>query len=81
MSFAVRGYNSLDQARSLLRDLKMARFILSERLLNISHFLQGQYTKLPPRATFIVQALGAAIANPVNLCCAPCLITSAQVNF
>ncbi|KAG6885082.1 hypothetical protein C0993_006043, partial [Termitomyces sp. T159_Od127] len=44
MYFTLYGYNTLEQARGLIRDLKM-----------------GQYTKLPPRVTFTVQALGAVV--------------------
>lgn len=49
MYFTLYGYNTLDQARGLIRDLKM-----------------GQYTKLPPRATFTVQSLGAVIGGLLN---------------
>ncbi|KJA26691.1 hypothetical protein HYPSUDRAFT_132645 [Hypholoma sublateritium FD-334 SS-4] len=49
MYFTLYGYNTLDQARGIIRDLKM-----------------GQYTKLPPRATFTVQSLGAVIGGLLN---------------
>ncbi|KAG5728413.1 Oligopeptide transporter 3 [Termitomyces sp. T112] len=49
MYFTLYGFNTLDQARGLIRDLKM-----------------GQYTKLPPRVTFTVQALGAVIGGLLN---------------
>ena len=32
----------------------------------VYNLLQGQYTKLPPRATFIVQSLGAVIGGLLN---------------
>lgn len=76
MYFTLYGYNTLDQARGLIRDLKMVRIILSERLLEISYRLQGQYTKLPPRVTFTVQALGAIIVSQINLCVAHSLFNS-----
>lgn len=71
MYFTLYGYNTLDQARGLIRDLKMVRFIPSERLFGILYSLQGQYTKLPPRVTFTVQALGAVIVSQINSCCTP----------
>jgi hypothetical protein len=46
MYFYLYGFNTLDQARGLIRDLKM-----------------GQYTKLPPRVTFIVQCCGAIVVS------------------
>ncbi|TCD60776.1 hypothetical protein EIP91_009533, partial [Steccherinum ochraceum] len=49
MYFTLYGYNTLSQARGIIRDLKM-----------------GQYTKLPPRATFVVQALGAIVGGLLN---------------
>jgi OPT family small oligopeptide transporter len=49
MYFYLYGFNTLDQARGLIRDLKM-----------------GQYTKLPPRVTFIVQCMGAIVGGLLN---------------
>ncbi|KAI0071867.1 peptide transporter MTD1 [Panus rudis PR-1116 ss-1] len=49
MYFTLYGYNTLSQARGIIRDLKM-----------------GQYTKLPPRATFTVQAVGAVVGGLLN---------------
>lgn len=49
MYFYLYGFNTLDQARGLIRDLKM-----------------GQYTKLPPRVTFIVQCCGAIVGGLLN---------------
>lgn len=49
MYFTLYGYNTLDQGRGLIRDLKM-----------------GQYTKLPPRVTFLMQSLGAVIGGLLN---------------
>ncbi|KAL5526996.1 hypothetical protein ACEPAF_8725 [Sanghuangporus sanghuang] len=49
MYFSLYGYNTLLQARGLIRDLKM-----------------GQYTKLPPRVTFLVQSLGTIIGGLLN---------------
>ncbi|KAF9552218.1 peptide transporter MTD1 [Agrocybe pediades] len=49
MYFTLYGFNTVDQARGLIRDLKM-----------------GQYTKLPPRVTFVVQCTGAVIGGILN---------------
>ncbi|KAH8114070.1 peptide transporter MTD1 [Phellopilus nigrolimitatus] len=49
MYFTLYGYNTLQQALGLVRDLKM-----------------GQYTKLPPRVTFLVQSLGAVVGGLLN---------------
>ena len=49
MYFSLYGYNTLLQARGLIRDLKM-----------------GQYTKLPPRVTFLVQSLGTIVGGLLN---------------
>ncbi|KAJ7107983.1 peptide transporter MTD1 [Mycena crocata] len=51
MYFTLYGYNTLEQALGLLRDLKM---------------LRQQYTKLPPRVTFAVQSLGAVVGGLIN---------------
>lgn len=51
MYFTLYGYNTLEQARGLTRDLKM-----------------GQYTKLPPRATFTVQCLGSVVVRSKLSC-------------
>ncbi|KAF8993551.1 peptide transporter MTD1 [Cyathus striatus] len=59
MYFTLYGYNTLDQARGLIRDLKM-----------------GQYTKLPPRVTFAVQALGAVIGGLLNYVIMKVIISS-----
>ncbi|KAF5345680.1 hypothetical protein D9758_013051 [Tetrapyrgos nigripes] len=49
MYFTLYGYNTVLQARGLIRDLKM-----------------GQYTKLPPRVTFVVQSVGAVVGGLLN---------------
>ena len=49
MYFSLYGYNTVLQARGLIRDLKM-----------------GQYTKLPPRVTFLVQVLGTIVGGLLN---------------
>ncbi|KAF9039845.1 peptide transporter MTD1 [Panaeolus papilionaceus] len=59
MYFTLYGYNTLDQARGLIRDLKM-----------------GQYTKLPPRATFTVQSLGSIIGGLLNYVIMKTIISS-----
>lgn len=51
MYFTLYGYNTLQQARGIIRDLKM-----------------GQYTKLPPRVTFTVQAVGAVVVSCYKCC-------------
>ncbi|KAJ7177481.1 OPT oligopeptide transporter protein-domain-containing protein [Mycena crocata] len=51
MYFTLYGYNTLEQALGLLRDLKM---------------LRQQYTKLPPRVTFAGQSLGAVVGGLIN---------------
>ena len=50
MYFTLYGYNTLSQARGIIRDLKM-----------------GQYTKLPPRVTFTVQAVGAVVVRFISV--------------
>ncbi|KAK7046341.1 peptide transporter MTD1 [Favolaschia claudopus] len=48
MYFTLYGFNTLEQALALVRDLKM------------------QYTKLPPRVTFTIQALGSIVGGLLN---------------
>ncbi|KAF6755193.1 OPT oligopeptide transporter protein-domain-containing protein [Ephemerocybe angulata] len=50
MYFTLYGYNTLEQGRTLMRDLKKC----------------GQYTKLPPRVTFTVQTLGSIVGGLLN---------------
>uniref|UniRef100_A0A8H7XV56 Peptide transporter MTD1 n=1 Tax=Psilocybe cubensis TaxID=181762 RepID=A0A8H7XV56_PSICU len=59
MYFTLYGFNTVDQARGLIRDLKM-----------------GQYTKLPPRVTFVVQSIGAIVGGLLNFIIMKILIAS-----
>ncbi|THG98062.1 hypothetical protein EW145_g7487 [Phellinidium pouzarii] len=59
MYFTLYGYNTLQQALGIVRDLKM-----------------GQYTKLPPRVTFVVQSLGAVIGGLLNYVIMKVIITA-----
>ncbi|KAK7680237.1 hypothetical protein QCA50_016746 [Cerrena zonata] len=59
MYFTLYGYNTLSQARGIIRDLKM-----------------GQYTKLPPRVTFTVQAVGAVVGGLLNYIIMKVIITA-----
>ncbi|KAJ7046059.1 peptide transporter MTD1 [Mycena alexandri] len=58
MFFTLYGFNTLEQALALVRDLKM------------------QYTKLPPRVTFTVQALGTVVGGLLNYVIMKVIITS-----
>ncbi|KAJ7362521.1 peptide transporter MTD1 [Mycena albidolilacea] len=61
MYFTLYGFNTLEQALGLVRDLKM---------------VQGQYTKLPPRVTFTVQALGSVVGGLLNYVIMKVIISS-----
>ena len=67
MYFTLYGYNTLSQARGIIRDLKM-----------------GQYTKLPPRVTFTVKAVGAVVVRFISvlfLKIAPQCLTTGRDSF
>ncbi|KAJ7760866.1 peptide transporter MTD1 [Mycena maculata] len=57
MYFTLYGFNTLQQALALTQDLKMGVSIADSK---------GQYTKLPPRATFSVQSLGTVVGGLLN---------------
>ncbi|EJD06348.1 peptide transporter MTD1 [Fomitiporia mediterranea MF3/22] len=59
MYFTMYGSNTLQQARGLIRDLKM-----------------GQYTKLPPRVTFLVQSLGTVVGGLLNYVIMKVIVTA-----
>lgn len=64
MYFTLYGYNTYEMTLSLLRDLKLV--YLTHSLLYfliLTIFFQGQYTKLPPRVTFIVQIIGSVVVS------------------
>lgn len=65
MYFTMYGYNPVLQATKLLADLKMvrARLALSSSTSDPYLTRKGQYTKLPPRVTFVMQFLGAIIVR------------------
>lgn len=68
------GYQSVVQAYTLTGDLKIVSRLPSfASLLFTQCSIQGQYTKLPPRATFCVQVMGSII---VRFSSQPCLTNS-----
>ncbi|KAJ7890176.1 peptide transporter MTD1 [Mycena olivaceomarginata] len=62
MYFTLYGFNTLEQALGLVRDLKMG--------------VSLQYTKLPPRVTFTVQALGSVVGGLLNYVIMKVIISS-----
>lgn len=64
MYITLYGYQTYNLTLNLLRDLKLVYLILFCALFLSAHYvLQGQYTKLPPRVTFIAQTLGSVIVG------------------
>lgn len=63
MYFTMYGYNPVVQSLALLKDLKLVYHIHFIRCLMLTVFFQGQYTKLPPRATFTIQIIGTVIVS------------------
>ena len=66
MYFTLYGYNTLSQARGIIRDLEMVGLPLiccKRRRADAGRSDQGQYTKLPPRVTFWVQSVGAVVVS------------------
>jgi hypothetical protein len=64
MYFTLYGYRTYELTPSLLRDLKLVHFALFIALfLDTHNNFQGQYTKLPPHVTFMVQVIGGVIVS------------------
>lgn len=64
MYFTMYGYNPVVQALNLLRDLKL----VSEGNMYVfplpdCSIPQGQYCKLPPRVTFVIQVIGTIVVS------------------
>lgn len=79
MYFTLYGFNTLEQALGLVRDLKMVRLrldcctfsdVFCRACVSLPYkndessiVFSQQYNKLPPRVTFTVQALGAVVVR------------------
>lgn len=64
MYFTLYGYQTYTLTLNLLRDLKMVCFSQLHHFFCLTFSLrQGQYTKLPPRATFAFQTMGGIIVR------------------
>jgi hypothetical protein len=61
MYFTLYGYQTYTLTLNLLRDLKLVCLIRISCCFLRQLPSQGQYTGLPPRATFTVQAIGGVI--------------------
>lgn len=68
MYFTLYGSNTVSQARGLTRDLKLGRTCFPLRQsTSLTPSALAEYTKLPPRVTFVMQLVGTVVGAILQL--------------